>query len=281
MKLKAGDVAVVTGAAQGIGLSMAAQLADMGLKVILVDINQDRLDVAVEGIRAKGGEAAGFVADVTKKDNIRNVLKFAKNQFGFVQLLINNAGIFCQPGFLWEQAEDAWGKALAINLGGVLNGLEVFIPHFLEQSRQTHVVNISSTAGLYPVPGGMAYTSSKFAVTAITESLELELGYIDNQIEVSLACPGFTQTGIVEALDVGDGDTDPALSSAAASMKEGVTAGFAAEDVAARILEGVQKDEFYIMTHPHTMPYIKARFDRILTGQSPSLPGDLADRFSK
>ncbi|GAB5487506.1 MAG: SDR family NAD(P)-dependent oxidoreductase [Parasphingorhabdus sp.] len=279
MNLGARDVAVVTGGASGIGFELSRQLAHLGVSVCLTDIDQEAIDRAVSELTIDDSQVCGFVCDVTNRDKMAALPSKVEQIFGPANLVINNAGIFTEPAPVWEQSASTWDAAIDVNLRGVLNGINAFMPRLLAQDRPGHIVNVASTAGHVVQPMLAPYHATKFAVTAVTESLFLELGAMPNSIGVSLVCPGFTKTSIVDDLiEASEGEIpngDAVASAVTKSMIDGVDAGANAADVAQQIIEGVVGDKFYIMTHPYSLAYIKHRFDRVLSGKIPVLRANL------
>ncbi|UVK52080.1 SDR family NAD(P)-dependent oxidoreductase [Mesorhizobium sp. AR02] len=195
-----GNIAVITGAASGIGLAAAKRLALMGMKIVLADIGGTRLDEASRAVSAiAGGDAVLAVAsDVSKADEVDRLADRAFGAFGEVSLLMNNAGIGDNPGKPWEN-RDAWKRLLDINFWGVVHGVEAFAPRMLASAKPGLIVNTGSKQGITTPPGNLAYNVSKAGVKTFTEGLAHALrNEPDARLSAHLLIPGFTYTGLTE-----------------------------------------------------------------------------------
>ena len=169
-----GRVAVVTGAASGIGRSLAGRLGVEGMHVVLADVEERALREAVAGI---GGDAVGFTTDVTSADAVEELAQFAYDTFGAVHVLCNNAGVF-QGGLLWECSDADFEWTLRVNVMGIVHGVRAFVPRMLAAGTEGHVVNTVSMAGLATTPFSGPYDVSKFAAMAATECLAHDLASV-------------------------------------------------------------------------------------------------------
>ena len=195
MLIEPGQVAVVTGAAQGIGRALAAELGGRGASVALVDLHEG-------GVRQTAGElgdtAVPFVADVTDGDAVASVAERLLARFGRLDLVVNNAGVAPNDGKpLWEADLADWRRVVEVNLFGVLHGIRAFVPHLVAAGRG-HVLNIASLAGLTGTPLSASYGTSKHAVVALSETLRAEFELLGTPIGVTVACPAFVRTPMVE-----------------------------------------------------------------------------------
>ncbi|GAG25784.1 unnamed protein product, partial [marine sediment metagenome] len=164
-------VAVITGAASGIGLGIARRAVKEGMKVVLADIEKDALNQTEEELKSAGAEVISVVTDVSKLENIEILAQKTIETFGEVHLLCNNAGV-AAPGALWECILSDWNWVIGVNLWGVINGIQTFIPIMLQQDNECHIVNTSSMAGLLHGDGvNGIYSVTKQAVVALSESL--------------------------------------------------------------------------------------------------------------
>ena len=192
-------VAVITGAASGIGLGIARRAAKEGMKVVLADIEKDALNQTEEELKGKGVEVISVLTDVSKSENIENIAQKTIDAFGEVHLLCNNAGV-AAPGALWECIVSDYSWVLGVNLWGVIHGIRTFIPIMLQQDNDCHIVNTSSMAGLFPGdPGNGIYSITKQAVVALSESLRTIFAQNESKIGISVLCPGIVNTNIVDS----------------------------------------------------------------------------------
>ncbi|MER8527910.1 SDR family NAD(P)-dependent oxidoreductase [Mesorhizobium sp. M0814] len=198
--LASGNVAVITGAASGIGLAAAKRLAAMGMKIVLADIGGARLDEARRAVAAIAGDSAviAIATDVSKAAELDRLAERTSGTFGDVSLLMNNAGVGNNPGKPWEN-RDAWKRLLDINFWGVVHGVEAFAPHMLAAGKPGLIVNTGSKQGITTPPGNLAYNVSKAGVKTYTEGLAYALRNEPGaSVAAHLLIPGFTFTGLTE-----------------------------------------------------------------------------------
>ncbi len=191
----AGRVAVVTGAGSGIGRAIALALARGGAEVHVADVDAERATAVTGEIVTSGGRATAHVVDVTDAQAVE-ALADASFEAAGVDLLFNNAGVG-HAGFVADTPLADWRRIVEVNLMGVVHGVHAFLPRLLAQGRPAHIVNTASMAGLVPSAGLVPYTTSKFAVVGLSESLDLEVA--PKGIRVSALCPGIINTDIVRA----------------------------------------------------------------------------------
>lgn len=263
MKELRGKTAFITGAASGIGFSLARACGELGMRVMLADIDREQLDLAVAGLTDAGVDAAGVVCDVTSEESLRAAAHATIEQFGKVHLLVNNAGVLVVGG-VGENSLGTWRWALDVNVMGVVNGVEVFLPLLRDHGEGAHILNTASVGGHVGFGGVLAYSTTKHAVIGYTEALADQLK--DEGIGVSALCPGFTRTRIAdterfEGNREGDVGADRGFGAA-------VESGMSPDVVARYALEQVQAGALYIFTHPGTRgevaerwPIISAAFD--------------------
>ena len=185
----AGRVAVITGAASGIGRGLARHAARTGMRVVLADVEAPALDDAVAEAASLGAETLGVRTDVSREADVRALADAAYDRFGAVHLLCNNAGVF-QAGVVWQRTAADWDWVLGVNLFGLLHGIRAFVPRMLEQGGDAHIVNTASMAGLISVAYSGPYVVSKFAAAALTECLAHDLRAQGSSIGVSCLVPG-------------------------------------------------------------------------------------------
>jgi NAD(P)-dependent dehydrogenase (short-subunit alcohol dehydrogenase family) len=198
MKLEAGQVAVVTGGASGLGLGLAHELARRGLSVVIGDIEPDPLGEAVSAVEAHGVKVLGMPTDVTDFDQVQALATATLERFGRVDVVCNNAGVASMGPFMWETPETDWRWVLSVNLGGVVNGVRAFVPHLVAQN-SGHVVNTASMAAVSVTSRHTPYIASKFAVAGLTEALRRELDQAAPNVGVTTVFPGSMNTNIATA----------------------------------------------------------------------------------
>jgi NAD(P)-dependent dehydrogenase (short-subunit alcohol dehydrogenase family) len=185
-----GKVAVVTGAASGIGLALAERFAAEGMRVVMSDVDAARLEQAAASI---DGEVEHLRADVSRREDVEALAARATERFGAVHVLCNNAGV-TRPGRGWEFTREQWEWVLGVNLWGVVHGVNAFVPAMIDRGEPAHVVNTASLSGLLAWPQLSLYATTKAAVVGFSESLALDLRAEGAPIGVSVLCPGPTRT---------------------------------------------------------------------------------------
>jgi NAD(P)-dependent dehydrogenase (short-subunit alcohol dehydrogenase family) len=268
-----GRVAVVTGAASGIGRAVAVRAGSEGMRVVLADIEEGPLKEAEGELTARGAEAISVVTDVSDPAAVAGLRDRALERFDAVHLVHNNAGVGL-GGPIWEVSEEDWRWVLGVNLLGVVHGIATFVPLLVEQG-VGHVVNTASIAGLTTAPFLGPYNATKQAVVAISETLFKELRATGvTGVGVSVVCPGFVRTRIAESqrnrpawAPERDAQGSAELRAAVQSM---VDEGIAPEEVADKVLEAVRSDTFYVLTHPGLDAGVATRFEDILQRRPPS-----------
>lgn len=204
----AGGVAVITGAGSGIGSGLARRAAEVGMTVIVTDINLASAEAVVADILAKGGKAEAMHVDVSKPEELDRLADAVFAKYGTVRLLVNNAGIETL-GFAWEIPIARWEATLNINLHGVIHGVRAFLPKMLATGEECWVANLASVGSFGIMPTQSAYTVTKHAVQSFSECLYLEMEVKKAPIHVASIIPGMMKTGIFKA-EAGEGEPDDA-----------------------------------------------------------------------
>ena len=203
MRELAGRVAVVTGGAGGIGRAMGEAFAREGMRVVLADVQPGPLDAAVEDLRADGFEVTGVLADVTTYESVEALRDKTLETYGAVHIVCNNAGIGAgAEGRMWEHELNDWRWAMAVNVWGVIHGINAFVPTMLAQDDEGHIVNTSSgNGGVSPLPSTPQYAATKAAVVTLTECLYGQLQEVGAKVSASVLFPGphMLRTGIFES----------------------------------------------------------------------------------
>lgn len=234
-------VAVITGAASGIGAGLAREAARRGMQVVLADRNA----AALANIAAEIGEAALAVpTDVTDLVSIEALADAAYAAHGQVDLLFNNAGVMT-TGLSWEIAPEKWQASWQINVDGILNGLRAFVPRLIAAGRPARIINTASVGGFMPSPLMAPYSATKFAVVALTEALAGELKLLKTAIDVSLLAPGPVKSQIFCEEPA---DASREFHGIMQSMLE--TNGLSPGAFAARVFDAIDKGDYWIIPQP-------------------------------
>ena len=279
-------VAVITGAGSGLGRAFADKAASLNMKLVLSDIRGDALQTTINELTAKGANVAGLTGDVANEADIEALARLAIDRFGAVHLLFNNAGVGC-GGLVWESTVKDWEWVLNVNLWGVIHGVRIFTPLMLDAAKKDpnyegHIVNVSSVAGLLAPHLMGAYNVSKHAVVALSESLFHDLAQTEARVQTSVLCPGFTPTGISHShiarpVELRNSDApSKSMLAAQAMMSKAVEGGkLTAADVAEVAFEAVRIGQFYVLSHPKFMPFVKERLDDIAALRNPGSGGNV------
>jgi NAD(P)-dependent dehydrogenase (short-subunit alcohol dehydrogenase family) len=268
-----GKVAVVTGAASGIGRALVERFVHEEMRVVLADLDTGTLAAAEAGFRARGAVVRAIHCDVARADEVQSLAEETLSAFGAVHIVCNNAGVFSAGPACWEVDLSEWDRMLGINLMGVIHGIHTFVPIMLEQGTEGHIVNTASAAGLGTGPYLGPYHVGKHGVVAVSEVLYHELAARGSSIKVSVVCPGFVQTAILDAelRRSGGQPTHPEVLSWFADTMH--RSGMAANTVAEQVAAAIRAEQFYVLTHPDR-EFIRTRMENILAGRNPALEGD-------
>ena len=249
MKNLEGKVAFITGGASGLGLAMAQSFTGAGMKVAIVDIEEEALGDARVLFSETNAEVICLKADVTDRDSMASARDETLSEFGKVHVVCNNAGV-ARNGNLADMTYRDWDWVMKVNVDGVINGLVTFINEIKSHGEGGHFVNTASIAGQYGMPGLGVYCAGKFAVVGLSESLRLDLNA--DGIGVSVLCPGVVETRIGESErnrpDHYGGSSSPAMTPPDSSLPSDMQV-MQAKDIGDMVLHAIQNDRFYILSH--------------------------------
>ena len=277
-----GKTAVLTGAGSGFGLECARLGARLGMKLVLVDVQQDALDQASAEMKAAGAEVLAFRLDVASAEQMQAMSQAVFEGFGAPHFVFNNAGVG-SGGLIWENTLKDWEWVLGVNLWGVIHGVRLFTPMMLDAAArdpawQGHIVNTASMAGLLNPPNMGVYNVSKHAVVSLSETLYQDLRLVSDQVGASVLCPYFVPTGISQShrnrpaeLD-SEKPTRSQLIGQAMTDKAVVSGKVTAAQVAQSVFDAVESDQFYIFSHPKALGNVQSRMECILRQTNPADP---------
>lgn len=273
MKDLVGKTAFITGAASGIGLGVATRLAQAGVKVMMCDIEQGALETAVEGLKRTNADVDSVVADVSLKSELQAAAEATLARYGEIHILHNNAGV-TGGGTYGAWTDAGWNWTIAVNLMAVIWGVEIFGPLIERHGQGGHIVNTASIAGL--ISGtAMPYNITKYGVVALSEGLRLDLA--PKGIGVSVLCPGFIRTNIIDSTRnlpqrfAGAFVPQPATEQSPdvallGDVRARIAGGIDPLYVGELVREGIEGDWPYIFTDNEFEPFIEARFAGIKDG---------------
>jgi NAD(P)-dependent dehydrogenase (short-subunit alcohol dehydrogenase family) len=278
VKLAAGQVAVVTGAASGIGLALCHRFAEAGLHVMMADIEADALAAAAIAVLDHGGRVSTWVGDVSSEANVQALAAATIERFGAVQVVCNNAGVAARND-PWFGPLSSWEWVMGVNFWGVVHGCRAFLPHLLGGG---HIVNTASMAGL--MPGfGPSYDASKHAVVAVSEDLFLAMTAASLPVGVSVLCPGWVRTRIVDAdrnwpTSMGDlPATDPVSVIVGAHVRRAIEEGATPAFIADQVFDAIVSDSFWVIPQQEFLDMAADRWgaiaERVNPIQADHVPG--------
>jgi NAD(P)-dependent dehydrogenase (short-subunit alcohol dehydrogenase family) len=279
VKELSGRVAVVTGAAGGIGRALAERFAGEGMRVVLADVDAAALAGAERALRERGAEVLAVPTDVSRADAVAALAERTLEAFGGVHVVCNNAGVFA-AGPSWQAPLSDYEFVLGVNVWGVIHGVRSFVPILLERGEEGHVVNTASMAALTSMPLTAAYTMSKHAVLALSETLYHELRGRGAPIGVSALCPEAVATGIGHServrpphLSRKSGEAEgPEFALVEGAIRETIARGLDPQRIAERVVRAIREDRFYVL--PEQDPWLgacAARLEDIRLGRNPTL----------
>jgi NAD(P)-dependent dehydrogenase (short-subunit alcohol dehydrogenase family) len=280
-------VAVVTGAASGIGFALCERFANEGMKVVLADVEEESLAAAAAELESRGAQTLAVRTDVSLAADVDALAEKTLEAFGAVHVVCNNAGVGGDTEPCWEQSLENWKWVLDVNLWGVIHGLRTFVPILLRQDDEGHVVNTASMAGHISIPFFSPYHVTKFAVVTLSETLHYELAMAGGKVKASVLCPGFVKTRIMESARnrppelESDQPSSEAGQAMRAAYEDFVGEGIPPGDVAQKVFEAIRDDRFYVFPHPEMLESVRVRMETILAQQNPELelPDEMRERL--
>ena len=284
MKQFKGKLAVITGAASGIGRGPAERCAQERMHVVLADIDENSLIKAEEDLEAAGADVLAVRKDVSKASEVEALARKTLDAFGEVHLLCNNAGVAAVGELLrpiWESTLADWEWAVGVNLWGVIHGVRVFVPIMLKQDTECHIVNTASIAGFGSGSMLGIYTLTKHGVVTLSETLYHALAREGAKVKVSVLCPGPVNTPILEstlrrqrelqkngaAQGLGREEEDR-MQAFLHAQQEGISP----DDVAGCTFRAIRQEKFYIFTHQGIKQSVRGRMEDILQERNPTIP---------
>ena len=276
-------VVVITGGASGLGREFANRAAELGMHLVLADVQQDALDQAKAELEGRGATVLAMLCDVRKGEQVQTLADATMAKFGAVHLVFNNAGVG-SGGLIWENSEADWEWVLGVNVWGVIHGVRIFTRLMLDCARRDpsfegHIVNTASMAGLLNAPTMGVYNVSKHAVVSLSETLYHDLQLVDAPIGASVLCPYFVPTGISQShrnrpedVKMTAGPTASQMAAQAMTVKAVESGKVSAADVAKITFDAIAAGQFYIYSHPGALGNVAERMDEIVHQRNPSDP---------
>lgn len=285
METMTGRVAVVTGAASGIGKALALGFAGEGANVVLADIEETPLRAAEAEVAERGVEALGVITDVTDPDSVEALAQATIDRFGAVHMVCNNAGVG-GGGLIRNQQLVDWKWVVDVCLWGVIHGVHHFLPHLIE-AEESHIMSTASVAGLMSVPGLGPYNAAKYGVVAIMETLHLEMQRDRNaDVGVSVLCPGVVRTNIAtaqrnrpselrrERRPRPEGEAPSETADARrrnANIAAALERGMDPAEVAAKVIEAMYERHFWVLSHPELLAEVNHRNQQLADLENPTI----------
>jgi NAD(P)-dependent dehydrogenase (short-subunit alcohol dehydrogenase family) len=275
MKDFKGRVAVITGAASGIGRALAERCAHEGMKLVLADVEPGPLAEVEANLQAGGSTALAVRADVSQAKDVEALAQQTLEAFGAVHLLCNNAGV-ATSGTVWESSLTDWEWVIGVNLWGVIHGVRTFAPIMLAQDTECHIVNTASVSGLVSFPRSSIYAVTKHGVVALSEVLHRDLAERGGKVKVSVLCPGLVKTQIVDCARnrperlAATAPLDPVAAAGWETLRQQMQTATPPAQVADAVFQAIREERFYILTHPEGKDWIRTRLEDILQERNPT-----------
>jgi NAD(P)-dependent dehydrogenase (short-subunit alcohol dehydrogenase family) len=277
-----GKTAVLTGAGSGFGLECARLGAKLGMKLVLVDVQQDALDAASHEMESAGAQVLARKVDVSSAAQMEALGRDVFERFGAPHFVFNNAGVG-SGGLIWENSVKDWEWVMGVNVMGVVHGVRVFTPMMLDAAKkdpawQGHIVNTASMAGLLNPPNMGVYNVSKHAVVSLSETLYQDLSLVTDQIGASVLCPFFVATGIHQSHRNRPAELDQEKATRSQMIQQAMTGKavesgkVSAANVAQLVFDAITANQFYIYSHPKAIKSVQTRLEDILQARNPTDP---------
>jgi NAD(P)-dependent dehydrogenase (short-subunit alcohol dehydrogenase family) len=263
MELSEGKVAVVTGAAHGIGFAIAREACSRGMRVALADIDTAGLETAIERLLDTDADVSYLETDVSEIESVRKLADWCYEKFGRVDLLCNNAGIVTGDDCVlpaWGIPHSTWLRTVSVNLWGVVHGCLAFLPRMVKQTGMAYVLNTASSAGLTAGPICPAYSMTKSAIVSLSETLSAQMTQGGHHVVVSVLCPGMVSTSLLNKAFDTWAPKEEAQIQAARELRSSMADGSDPGEIAAIALRAVESAQLYIIPHESTRERIEARF---------------------
>lgn len=270
-----GKVAVVTGGASGIGRAMARRFAAEGMKVVLADVDEVGMRAVEAELAEAGAEVLPVRCDTSLEASVQSLAQAVLDRFGAAHVLCNNAGVVGK-GDPWTGPMTTWEWVVGINLYGVVHGIRAFLP-IMQTQGEGHIVNTASLAGLVALPGAAPYNVTKHGVVALSEGLFIELVSTGSPVRVSVLCPGFVRTNLMDGqqwqdrLGAEPGATaNPVAQMIDTMLRDGVRDGIDPDDVAGEVVTAIRRQQFWILTHVDQRQLPVERMQRAAAQENPA-----------
>jgi NAD(P)-dependent dehydrogenase (short-subunit alcohol dehydrogenase family) len=276
MRVFAGRVAVVTGAASGIGLALAQRFATEGMKVVMADVEAAALDRAAAAVRATAPAVLATRVDVSRAEDVERLARETYAAFGAAHVVCNNAGV-AVIGAVHEHSLADWQWVLGVNLWGVIHGVRAFVPRMLAGGDEGHIVNTASMAGLTTAPFMSVYDVTKHGVVALSESMYKEFEMTGAPLGVSVVCPGLIDTNIMRSSRnrpaelAEEGKAGPMAQAFGQGLADRLTTGYPPSEVAEQVVRGIRNRRFYIVpAQPEVRGWAAVRAQDIIELRNPT-----------
>lgn len=256
-------VAVITGAASGIGAGLARHAASLGMKLVLADWDEAPLKTVSDSLPT---EVLAVPTDVRNETAVQSLADAAYERFGEIDLLFNNAGVL-SSGLTWEIDSATWQRSLDINIGGVMNVIRAFVPRLIAADRKARIINTSSLGGFLTSPFMAPYSATKFAIVAITEAMAGELSALGSKVQVSLLAPGPVKSAIMD-------EASPPQTAEFMEMLRGMNDenGMTPDEFAPLVFGAIEREEYWIVPQPEMLDTgLRDRTEMILARRSPTV----------